>query len=368
MTNVLLAFTSSNIGGAEQSLIRLFNSETFSRVRGEIFFWQKGGPAERLIETCSQVDSKKEVSVLVFWFSKLFGLDDLYKASLRNDVVYLIGWRLSLIFRIINLMGAERSLIVGVRWVPASKMWLDVLFRHVEPVLQRFVSGYICNSHAAAKVMIENGINPMKIKVVHNGSEMPEFGDLRENLSQCSRVQIITVANHAPRKGLVEYLNNVVAPIVKDKPDVLFYFVGRDDMNGSVKNEILKLKLESNVKLIAYTTSVDEYLKVSTVMVLPSLYGEGCPTSVIEAMSYGVPALGFDILGMNECIVDGKTGFLVEKFNYEDLKEKIYLLINDAELRDQFRRGSREYFSQHFQLLTACEKHVEAILDLDRST
>ena len=368
MIRVLIAFSSSNIGGAEKSLLKVYNSEEFSRVRGDLFFWQQGGPAEKLVETCYQNELNEEHSAYLLLISNLLSVGRLYKASLRNDIVYVIGWRLSLIFRFINWLGARKKIIVGIRWVPTSKTWLDFLFRQFEPRLQYFVCGYICNSQSASKLLKEIGINPSKIQVVYNGCDIPRHYKSTSNASQNSCIRIVTVANYAPRKGLIEYLNNVVVPIAKGRQDVLFYFIGRDDMNGLLKSEVCKLGLDACVDLVGYSNCVDEYLKLASIMVLPSLYGEGCPTSVIEAMSFGVPALGFDIDGMNECIIDNETGFIIEKFNYECLVAKLNLLFSDVELVNRLSIGSRQYFAQHFHLSNACKKHVDAILDLERNT
>ena len=41
----------------------------------------------------------------------------------------------------------------------------------------------------------------------------------------------------------------------------------------------------------------------SYLFVLPSLYSEGCPTSIMEAMQYKIPCVAYDICGINELII-----------------------------------------------------------------
>ena len=40
-------------------------------------------------------------------------------------------------------------------------------------------------------------------------------------------------------------------------------------------------------------------------MVMPSLLPEGCPTSILEGMSFGKPAIGYNIEGLRELIKPG---------------------------------------------------------------
>ena len=61
-------------------------------------------------------------------------------------------------------------------------------------------------------------------------------------------------------------------------------------------------------------------------MVLPSLLPEGCPTSILEGMAWGLPIVCYDIKGVNELVINNKTGFIVSLNNKKKMAEMILKL------------------------------------------
>lgn len=69
----------------------------------------------------------------------------------------------------------------------------------------------------------------------------------------------------------------------------------------------------SNINFQGYRKNVGDYYRKAKVLVIPSLY-EGLPTVAIEALSYGVPIIGFkECKSMNDIIIDGYNGWIVDQ-------------------------------------------------------
>ena len=62
---------------------------------------------------------------------------------------------------------------------------------------------------------------------------------------------------------------------------------------------------------------IREYIKNSRFVVLPSVWYENCPYSILETMEIGKPIIGANIGGIPELIEDGKNGYL---YRYADWK------------------------------------------------
>ena len=70
----------------------------------------------------------------------------------------------------------------------------------------------------------------------------------------------------------------------------------------------------------------------------PSI-GEGWSIAVIESNVHGTPAAAFNVSGLSESIINGKTGVLAK--DREDLIEKILEIINNKKLRDTMSREAK---------------------------
>lgn len=98
----------------------------------------------------------------------------------------------------------------------------------------------------------------------------------------------------------------------------------------------------------------------AALIVVPSEIYENCPMSVLEAMTYGKPVVGSRMGGTIELIEDGKTGFLFDAGNVDDLRLKIDMLMASAELRMQMGLAGRKRVENYFSL----EKHNAGLLKI----
>jgi len=93
--------------------------------------------------------------------------------------------------------------------------------------------------------------------------------------------------------------------------------------------------------------------------VVPSLWPDPLPMTVLESFAYGKPVIGSNVGGIPEEITP-ECGMLFEPGNAEDLAEKIRTLLGDRDLRRQMGQAARERVLQHF----SPEKHCGQLLGL----
>ena len=111
-----------------------------------------------------------------------------------------------------------------------------------------------------------------------------------------------------------------------------------------------ELGVEACVDWIGFTRDVDNELARMDVFVLPSLFGEGLPMVVLEAMAAGVPVVATRVEGTPEAIRDGQDGLIAEPNNPRHLAETLGRLIRGeidwCALRTSALKRHAERFSE----------------------
>jgi len=80
-------------------------------------------------------------------------------------------------------------------------------------------------------------------------------------------------------------------------------------------------------------SDVQSVISKHHLFVLPTLFAEGIPGAIIEAMLTGIPIIVSSFRASNEMVTDFKDGLIVPQGNVEALKSAIYKIITDRDLR-----------------------------------
>ena len=70
--------------------------------------------------------------------------------------------------------------------------------------------------------------------------------------------------------------------------------------------------------------------------------------TAIEAQAMGVPVIAANMEGLNEVVIDDKTGFLFEPKNEKELADKIELLYHNENLRMELTENSLKNVENYF--------------------
>ncbi len=103
----------------------------------------------------------------------------------------------------------------------------------------------------------------------------------------------------------------------------------------------------STILFVPYTTAPENYFTASDIYCLPS-YREGFGSTIIEAAACGIPAIGSNIYGITDAIVDGETGVLVEKGNVDKLASAMLSLANNPSLRNKMGKSAKRRTLEKF--------------------
>ena len=354
---VLVVFSSSELGGAERSLTRMalaaagdveFSLATLDGHGPWTAWCQEMGAVPIVLGRRSRSGSHGH-----FGFGAIARLVGRIRRD-RFDAVYLIGLRASVLVRLVKPLLRGARLVHGVRWNPGSNSRLDRAFRIFERLLQRQIDLYICNSRAAAKTLESRvGIPESKIAMIHNGLDyLPARGKPLSNRP----MRVVTVANLSPRKGHLEFLD-VIEEVLRRQPRAQFVFIGRDDMAGRLDKEVERRGLQGAVTMAGFQADVGSWLGEARLMVLPSLWAEGCPTSILEAYAYGVPVVAYAIDGVPELIENEEDGILVRPRDQIGLANALVRLLEDEALAQRMASAGRAKVESRFSVDRCAQMH-----------
>lgn len=196
---------------------------------------------------------------------------------------------------------------------------------------------------------IRSGINGAKVTVVANG--VPRRAPVKRPPLSRETITLGTIALFRPRKG-TEVLLDALAQLKSAGHNVRLRAIGgfeTEEYGRSLLDRTRTLGLESCVEWTGFTRDIDAALETLDLFVLPSLFGEGMPMVVLEAMAAGVPVVATSVEGVPQVITDQQHGRLAEPASATSLASVIAELLNDRDqtrrLGEQGRERQRECFS-----------------------
>jgi glycosyltransferase involved in cell wall biosynthesis len=141
------------------------------------------------------------------------------------------------------------------------------------------------------------------------------------------------------------------ARIIKDRLDVRVALVGMPDPgnDGSVDEGTLReWHAEGLVEWWEWRSDMPAVYQQAHIIALPTRYGEGVPTSLIEGAACGRPLVAGDIPGCHPIVQHGVNGYLVPPDDMDALVQALERLISDPELRQTMGKNSRKLVMENF--------------------
>lgn len=189
--------------------------------------------------------------------------------------------------------------------------WRNAVNMATERMAISRAAAVVAVSASVAEYAGRIGVAHERTHLVHNG--VPRRKVLASRSSPSGTWTLGCVALFRPRKG-VEVLLRAVALLRQHGQAVRLRAVGAFDSahyEAEVRSLVHSLGLAEYVDWRGFTSEVDRELNEMDALVLPSLFGEGLPMVVLEAMAAGVPVVATRVEGVPEAIRDGADGLMV---------------------------------------------------------
>lgn len=209
------------------------------------------------------------------------------------------------------------------------------------------------------KLVIDYGIDPSKIVIIHNGICVDRF-------LKCPAVtkkkQILWIGKYIPIKG-VDYLIDGFAKFSENHPEYSLLMVGRGQYKNIICNKIKELSLSDKVTMIDFIPNAEiaTTYKESMVFILPSL-GEGVPKSLMEAMVCGLPVIMTDLPQLTS-LVKG-CGISIPIQDSEAITSALETLVANPDLIREYGKNGVDKIIHNYDWKDTVQKTTELFYDI----
>uniref|UniRef100_UPI0040487377 glycosyltransferase family 4 protein n=1 Tax=Mariniflexile sp. TaxID=1979402 RepID=UPI0040487377 len=165
---------------------------------------------------------------------------------------------------------------------------------------------------------------------------------LPKKSANLSNKRVISVGSMYDKRKRFDVQIKLWKEVVKYYPDWVLDIYGDGAEKKNLEKLILELHLSNNVILHGNSNTMHEHYLDSSIFIFTSM-AEGLPMVLIEALSYGIPIVSFDCpTGPSDIITNNQDGFIIPQGNIKMLKEKLFILIKDEELRSNMGKKARK--------------------------
>ena len=322
------------------------------------------------------IERKISLILDLFLLIKTFFLLKKYNFTMIQTITPKVG----LIFQIVACVLRVKyriHLFTGQIWVTKRGLF-RLLLKNLDKIVASITTDLLADSFSQKEFLIkENIVKRSKINVLANGSicgvDKNIFNiDLMTKISVRKKLGIknneiiaLFVGRLNKDKGIMDLIKSF--ELIYDKViDLHLVIVGKDE-EKITSNFYEEYKDFKRLHLLGEKYNPEQYMKASDFLCLPS-YREGFGLVVLEAAACGIPSVASNIYGLNEVIINKKTGLLHEVKNVSELSKLLILMAKDNKLRKTlgkaaFQRAHKLFSSE--RVLKEQINFVKMIFKLD---
>ena len=173
-----------------------------------------------------------------------------------------------------------------------------------------------------------------------------------------NEVNFIFIGRVMKLKGMDEYLE-AAKRIKTQYPNTNFYIAGFIE-EGEYKEKVVSYG--DVVVPLGFQKDITSWIQKCHCTILPSHGGEGVPNVLLESAAMGRICIGSRIAGTEDVIDDGKTGYLFEARNVDDLVKAIQkvMQLND-QARIEMGLAGRSKVEREFDRRIVVQKYMDEV-------
>lgn len=290
---------------------------------------------------------------------KLFSPEFLYKRFVKEEYDIVVSYFQSPTTRIVaGCTNPETKLIQWIHNEFHDASTIAACYRSVKECIA-LQKRYDANVYVAETVkdcylkifpeLKENKENLVLYNVIESQMIRNKSLEMVEEHLFLHKRTLISVGRMVPQKSF-DRLLNVLKKLKDDGFDLGLILLGSGELEGKLKEQAKRLKLENMVYFLGYQTNPYKYVKNADLFVCSSLH-EGYCTAVTESLIVGTPVITTMCSGMEELLGTNQDYGIIVKNNEEALYKGIYGLLTDEwKLLDYKKKSSergKQFVTEH---------------------
>ena len=219
--------------------------------------------------------------------------------------------------------------------------------------------------------IVKQGCPEDKVTVIYNGINLDGSGEkdsrfrIRSEFGLEENQPVIAeVGRLGNDKG--QHILIQAAPYVIEKfPRAIFMIVGEDLWKkGEYRRELeamaYSLGLKEKIIFTGYRPDIMDLMDAIDLFVLPSVFTEGLPVVIMEAMLARRPVIAASVGGSPEIVINARTGTLVTPADSVKLAEAIVYHLSNPDISRRMAQSGYEFLKQRFGLRRMLDETMEA--------
>jgi len=230
-------------------------------------------------------------------------------------------------------------------------------------------TGLVAVSQATRAFHLEQGLQPHKLQVIHNGVDTSVFrprrptGTLRQDLGLSDRaILIANIGQICLRKGQT-LLAQAAVSLAEAFPKAYYLFVGKRysqkqesvAYEDEIKGVFRKGGIEHRLFSLGFRDDIPGLLNQIDLLV-HTAHQEPLGRVLLEAAACGRAMVATEVGGTTEILTDRESALLVPPNNVDALAGAMRELLQDCALRHRLGRQARQQVIENFPLRTAAKR------------
>jgi glycosyltransferase involved in cell wall biosynthesis len=214
----------------------------------------------------------------------------------------------------------------------------------------------------------------IQTKVIPMGVDSTLFSSARNNDKLRSQFNInspfLLYAGRLSEKKGVKYLLEAMQQIIKQTPEAKLLIVGTGEEKKNLQQLSEKLGLKGHVTFTGALPNKDlpDYFASADIFIGPSIKvaggdTEGFGLTFVEAGMSGCIVIGTDVGGISDIIQHGKTGFIVQQKDAEQIATTVNMILSKRGEWEHVKTNARNSLCSKFDWSVIAEQYIWILAD-----